>query len=129
MPQPRLAFKFQIGKVRSHGVSGKIHSATTALNQPLCKMTGTDKLAAQPIIVDENHLEFYFPDGNIVLATYSFVFRIHKGILAARSSVFKDMFELFPPLHEDVPAQYTSSSNFAGSDHWRGTATRMSSVC
>ena len=35
-------------------------------------MTGTDlKPPAQPITVDENHLEFYFPDGNIVIAAHT----------------------------------------------------------
>jgi len=33
-------------------------------------------------------------DGNVVLATNTWLFKVHKGVLALQSSVFKDMFEL-----------------------------------
>ena len=36
----------------------------------------------------------WFPDGNVVLATDTLLFKVHKGVLALQSSVFKDMFEL-----------------------------------
>lgn len=40
----------------------------------------------------DEHL--WFPDGNVVLATDSLLFCVHKGILALQSTVFKDMFDL-----------------------------------
>lgn len=36
----------------------------------------------------------WFPDGNVVLATDTLLFKVHKGVLSLQSSVFKDMFEL-----------------------------------
>jgi hypothetical protein len=33
----------------------------------------------------------WFPDGNIVLSAHGVLFRVFKGILAARSPVFADM--------------------------------------
>ncbi|KLO07742.1 hypothetical protein SCHPADRAFT_859814 [Schizopora paradoxa] len=46
----------------------------------------------------------WFPDGNVVLATDSLLFKVHKGVLALQSSVFKDMFEL-PGAHGLGPSQ------------------------
>ena len=36
--------------------------------------------------------EFWLEDGNIILISSSTAFRIYRGLLAARSSVFADMF-------------------------------------
>ncbi|KLO06123.1 hypothetical protein SCHPADRAFT_883121 [Schizopora paradoxa] len=36
----------------------------------------------------------WFPDGNVVIATDTLLFKVHKGVLSLQSSVFKDMFEL-----------------------------------
>ncbi|KLO08392.1 hypothetical protein SCHPADRAFT_944485 [Schizopora paradoxa] len=36
----------------------------------------------------------WFPDGNIVLATDTYLFKVHKSMLSSQSSVFRDMFEL-----------------------------------
>lgn len=40
------------------------------------------------------HEDLWFRDGNIVLATHTLLFRVHKSILSLHSSVFRDMFEL-----------------------------------
>lgn len=40
------------------------------------------------------HPDLWFRDGNIVLATHTLLFRVHKSILSMHSSVFRDMFEL-----------------------------------
>ncbi len=40
------------------------------------------------------HDILWYPDGNIILKTDTFLFRIHKGVLSGQSSVFKDMFDL-----------------------------------
>jgi len=37
-------------------------------------------------------LELWFEDGNVIFQAESSLFRVHKGILQARSSVFGDMF-------------------------------------
>ena len=39
----------------------------------------------------------YFPDGNLILRAENTLFRIFAGLLAARSSVFKDMLAFSPP--------------------------------
>ena len=38
--------------------------------------------------------EFWFEDGNIVLATDVHLYCVHRGVLAKNSTVFKDMLEL-----------------------------------
>lgn len=40
------------------------------------------------------HEFLWFPDGNIVLATDTHLFKVHKSVLSLHSSVFKDMFDL-----------------------------------
>ena len=39
-------------------------------------------------------LELWFEDANVIFQAESSLFRVHKGILQARSSVFRDMFAL-----------------------------------
>ena len=39
-------------------------------------------------------LELWFEDANVIFQAESSLFRVHKGILQARSSVFRDMFTL-----------------------------------
>ncbi len=41
------------------------------------------------------HEVLWLPDGNVILATESFLFKVHKSILSMQSSVFKDMLD--PP--------------------------------
>ena len=36
----------------------------------------------------------WFPDGNVVLATDAYLFKVHKSMLSSQSSVFRDMFDL-----------------------------------
>ncbi|KLO04856.1 hypothetical protein SCHPADRAFT_1003168 [Schizopora paradoxa] len=43
------------------------------------------------------HDVLWFFDGNVVLATDSMLFKVHKGVLSFQSSVFKDLFE-FPTI-------------------------------
>ncbi|KLO10998.1 hypothetical protein SCHPADRAFT_877470 [Schizopora paradoxa] len=40
------------------------------------------------------HDILWFQDGNVILKTESFLFRVHKGVLSSLSSVFRDMFEV-----------------------------------
>jgi len=47
-----------------------------------------------PPTAPKPHDILWFPDGDVVLATNSFLFKVHKVILSLQSSVFKDMFEL-----------------------------------
>lgn len=46
--------------------------------------------------------KFWFEDGNIVLVTGDTAFRVHRGILAKSSAVFKDLFELSQPTDGDT---------------------------
>lgn len=39
----------------------------------------------------------WFEDGNIVLATTTLLFRVHRGLLARHSTVFEDLFSLPQP--------------------------------
>ncbi len=64
-----------------------------------------DSLAAQqqevtPMSIAKRHDTLWFPDGNVVLATNTFLFRVHKSLLAFQSSVFRDMFAF--PTTEDA---------------------------
>ncbi len=40
------------------------------------------------------HETLWHEDGNVVLATDVFLYRVHKGVLANQSTFFKDMFQL-----------------------------------
>ncbi|KAF8147475.1 hypothetical protein B0H34DRAFT_668342 [Crassisporium funariophilum] len=45
--------------------------------------------------------KLWFPDGSVVLEAENKHFRVHKGVIAAHSSVFKDMFESLPPAGDE----------------------------
>ena len=50
----------------------------------------------------------WFDDGNLILQTDNALFRVYGGLLAARSSVFKDMLAFPPPpegnlAHDNCP--------------------------
>ncbi len=47
----------------------------------------------------KRHDTLWFSDGNMILATNTLLFRVHKGVLSFQSSVFRDMFAL--PTTED----------------------------
>jgi len=47
----------------------------------------------------KRHETLWFSDGNVILATTTLLFRVHKGVLSFQSSVFRDMFTL--PTTED----------------------------
>ncbi len=44
--------------------------------------------------IPKPHDVLWLRDGNVVLATDSFLFKVHMSVLSMQSSVFKDMFEL-----------------------------------
>ncbi|CAL1717213.1 unnamed protein product [Somion occarium] len=48
------------------------------------------------------HHDFWFDDGNIVILAEDTVFRLHRGVLARHSEVFRDMFGLAQPLNEHL---------------------------
>ncbi|KLO08385.1 hypothetical protein SCHPADRAFT_944478 [Schizopora paradoxa] len=59
-----------------------------------------------PPRVPKPHDFLWFPDGNVVLATDTYLFKVHKSLLAVHSSVFRDMFELPNVGHADpMPGQ------------------------
>lgn len=41
--------------------------------------------------------DLWFHDGNLILRAENTIFRVYGGFLAARSSVFRDMFSFPPP--------------------------------
>jgi len=45
----------------------------------------------------QKHPDFWFPDGSITLIAGNFEFRVHQGILAMQSEVFKDIFSIPQP--------------------------------
>ncbi|CAL1717257.1 unnamed protein product [Somion occarium] len=47
------------------------------------------------------HPEYYFPDGNIVLLAGSSAFRVHSFILARRSDLFRDLFDIPQPQDDE----------------------------
>ncbi|KLO06812.1 hypothetical protein SCHPADRAFT_1002099 [Schizopora paradoxa] len=60
----------------------------------------------------ERHDILWFPDGNVVLQTDTYLFRVHKSVLSLHSSVFKDMFEL--PTVEDGASDEIMADDTAG---------------
>ena len=46
--------------------------------------------------------EFWLEDGNIVLVTRDVAFRIYRGLLAAQSKVFEDMFASAAPTTDET---------------------------
>lgn len=59
-----------------------------------------DHSATPPEIDDLHDLtrdDIWFEDGNLILQTDTALFRVYSGLLAARSSVFKDMLAFPPP--------------------------------
>jgi hypothetical protein len=62
--------------------------------------------------------ELWFKDGNIVLRAEDAIFRVHKGILAANSSVFHTMLELpqsainHEEMYEEFPLIHMSDSAY-----------------
>ena len=46
----------------------------------------------------EPHGDVWFDDGNIVLVAGNTAFRVYRGLLAAQSTVFSDMFEASSPV-------------------------------
>ena len=52
-----------------------------------------DNLETQPVI-QRQHPDLWFPDGNIILVAEGTGFKVYKGILASHSEVFRDMFAL-----------------------------------
>lgn len=55
--------------------------------------------------------DVWYDDGNMVLKAGSVVFRIHKGVLIARSTVFRDMFavaSVSDETFEDCPLVHLS---------------------
>ncbi|KAJ6630419.1 hypothetical protein B0H10DRAFT_1774514 [Mycena sp. CBHHK59/15] len=61
-----------------------------------------------PIVVDvdadepQRFKDLWFDDGNLVLRAEGNMYRVYRGILAARSPVFKDMFALPQPADAEV---------------------------
>jgi len=85
--------------------------------RPISQTPGHRLVHAQILARLALHDRIRYFGGNIVLATDNFIFRIHKRVLAAHSSVFKDMFEFFAPVYEDESAGALASI-LADSDYW-----------
>ncbi|KLO07743.1 hypothetical protein SCHPADRAFT_1001449 [Schizopora paradoxa] len=63
-----------------------------------------------PSRIPRPHDTLWFFDGNIVLVTDTYLFKVHKSLLALHSSVFKDMFDV-------VGADRTNAEERVGGDH------------
>lgn len=67
-------------------------------SEPVVKRKRTDS-ESPAIEKTTRHGEPYFDDGNIILEVQSIRFRVYRGILAASSPIFADMFSVpQPPL-------------------------------
>lgn len=53
-----------------------------------------DTRLGEPSRLSKPHDFLWFPDGNVVLATDAYMFKVYKGLLSLHSSVFRDMFKL-----------------------------------
>lgn len=65
----------------------------------------------------------WFEDGNVVLATKTRLFRVHRGIMALNSSAFSDMFAMPQPeglaeLHEGLPLVELAGDDDEGMQHF-----------
>lgn len=45
----------------------------------------------------QRNKSLWYPDGTVVLVCNDTAFRVYQGVLAQRSTVFRDMFRLAPP--------------------------------
>lgn len=62
------------------------------------------------------HETLWHKDGTVVLATDVFLYRVHKGVLANHSTVFRDMFE--QPNTGEVEVNDGAANSFV--DSWDG---------
>lgn len=46
--------------------------------------------------------ELWFEDGTLIIRAADCLFRIYRGILSSRSSVFRDMLSMPPPEHQET---------------------------
>ena len=60
----------------------------------------TDTDVSLPSI--ERDLDFWYTDGNVVVVAQQVAFRVHRGLLARQSYIFRDLFIIPTPT---VPAQ------------------------
>lgn len=56
--------------------------------------------ATQDEMPTPHRSEVWFDDGNIIVQAEKTQFRVHRGVLAKQSVVFKDMFRLPQPANE-----------------------------
>ncbi|KLO08400.1 hypothetical protein SCHPADRAFT_944492 [Schizopora paradoxa] len=70
-------------------------------------------VGAEPPMIPARHETLWFPGGDIVLATNTFLFKVHKDLLALQSSVFKDMFGLEQAV-EDVQGILQLGDSYEG---------------
>lgn len=56
-----------------------------------------ETISLSPEFQDLRRDDIWFEDGNLILQTDDALFRVYSGLLAARSSVFKDMLAFPPP--------------------------------
>jgi len=58
--------------------------------------------APLPVHARQRSKKYWFPDGNVVLATQTRIFRVYQGMLSQRAQVFQDMFSIPQPAAQDV---------------------------
>ncbi|KLO04558.1 hypothetical protein SCHPADRAFT_947612 [Schizopora paradoxa] len=73
--------------------SNRPRSASNASNDEVEEANKSPVLDGNPILLAKPHDELWYKDGNIVLATDVHLYKLHKGILANCSTVFRDMFD------------------------------------
>ncbi len=66
------------------------------------------------------HETLWHEDGNIVVMTDKFFYRVHKSILANQSSVFRDMFQIPTIIAGDAGG---AAGRLSISEEWNGIPT------
>ena len=71
-------------------------------SRPTKRARTDERSTHRPQAATERHYEFWLDDGNIVLvARENVAFRVYRGLLAAQSTVFEDMFASSSPLADE----------------------------
>ncbi|KLO08407.1 hypothetical protein SCHPADRAFT_893920 [Schizopora paradoxa] len=66
-----------------------------------------------PTMAPKPHESLWFPGGDIVLSTNTYLFKVHKDLLALQSSVFRDMFQI-PAIDVDADNEQPVEDNGVG---------------
>lgn len=81
-----------------------------------CRKRPRIEVADLPLRLRPQHPTIWFGDGNVILATATMLFRVHRGVLSYNSTIFRDMFSIHQPpgggggdeMMDDLPVVHLS---------------------